>query len=256
MARTFSPAKQLARRLAAAQATATTPEALAAKQDLLTSGSNIKTVGGASLLGSGDVVTIGAMTFTGAVTVSDAAFVIQDNADTTKQVKFQASGITTGTTRTLTVPNADGTIATLSGIAQTFANTTTFSGATVTVGTSTGASTLGIGTGATTSGTTKAVNVGIAGVSGSITNVNIGSAVAGALGTTTISSPVTVMGGTIKQKSYTVATLPAAATAGAGSEAYVTDGSVAHAGNSGTIVAGGGANFAPVYSDGTNWRIR
>ena len=42
----------------------------------------------------------------------------------------------------------------------------------------------------------------------------------------------------------------------AGTESYVTDGSVAHAGNSGTVVAGGGANFLPVYYDGTNWRIR
>lgn len=40
-----------------------------------------------------------------------------------------------------------------------------------------------------------------------------------------------------------------------GTQSFVTDSSVAHAGNSGNIVAGGGANALPVYYDGTNWRI-
>jgi hypothetical protein len=42
--------------------------------------------------------------------VSDAVFSIQDNADATKEVRFQASGITTGTIRTLTVQDSDDTI--------------------------------------------------------------------------------------------------------------------------------------------------
>lgn len=50
----------------------------------------------------------------------------------------------------------------------------------------------------------------------------------------------------------TVATLPAAATAGAGARAFVTD---ANATTFASIVAAGGANGVPVYSDGTNWRI-
>lgn len=45
-----------------------------------------------------------------AITVADNALTIQDNSDTTKQLQFQASGITTGTTRTLTVPDANTTI--------------------------------------------------------------------------------------------------------------------------------------------------
>lgn len=44
------------------------------------------------------------------LTVKDNAFTIQDNSDTTKQLQFQASGITTGTTRTLTVPDASTTL--------------------------------------------------------------------------------------------------------------------------------------------------
>lgn len=45
-------------------------------------------------------------------TFSDAAFRVQDNGDATKQLAFECSGITTGTTRTMTVPNNSGTIAT------------------------------------------------------------------------------------------------------------------------------------------------
>ena len=51
----------------------------------------------------------------------------------------------------------------------------------------------------------------------------------------------------------TVVGLPAAASAKA--RYFVSDSTVAAAGNFGNIVAGGGANIVPVYSDGTNWRI-
>lgn len=56
----------------------------------------------------------------------------------------------------------------------------------------------------------------------------------------------------LKNKALTVAALPAAATAGAGARAFVTD---ANATTFASVVAGGGANGVPVYSDGTNWRI-
>lgn len=51
---------------------------------------------------------------------------------------------------------------------------------------------------------------------------------------------------------YTVAQLPTAANAGAGARCFVTD---ANATTFASVVAGGGSNFVPVYSDGTNWRI-
>lgn len=56
----------------------------------------------------------------------------------------------------------------------------------------------------------------------------------------------------IKIKVYTVATLPAAATVGAGSKAFVSDATVT---TFASIVAGSGANFVPVFTDGTNWFI-
>ena len=56
----------------------------------------------------------------------------------------------------------------------------------------------------------------------------------------------------IKTPPVTVANLPVAATIGAGGRSFVSD---ATATTFASIVAGGGANPVPVYSDGTNWRI-
>jgi hypothetical protein len=69
----------------------------------------------------------GLKTFSGGINVPDSTFSIQDNGDATKQVRFEASGLSTATVRTLTVQNNSYTIAgtniaqTISGI-QTFSN--------------------------------------------------------------------------------------------------------------------------------------
>lgn len=52
------------------------------------------------------------LTTTAPTTFSDSTFRIQDNADATKQLAFECSGISTATTRTMTVPNESGTIST------------------------------------------------------------------------------------------------------------------------------------------------
>ncbi len=49
-----------------------------------------------------------------------------------------------------------------------------------------------------------------------------------------------------------VANLPSAATAGAGARACVSD---ATATTFYSVVAGGGANVVPVFSDGSSWRV-
>jgi hypothetical protein len=54
------------------------------------------------------------------------------------------------------------------------------------------------------------------------------------------------------QTSYTVATLPSAASLGAGARTFVTN---ASGPTFGSTVVGGGAVFVPVYSDGTNWKV-
>ena len=60
-----------------------------------------------------------ATTFTGlasitstAVVTNDSGFRVRDNSDNTKQLAFECSGISGSTTRTLTVPDSNGTIAT------------------------------------------------------------------------------------------------------------------------------------------------
>jgi hypothetical protein len=67
--------------------------------------------------------------------------------------------------------------------------TTTISG-TPNIGTSTGALTISLGVGSTASGSTKAVNIGTNGLSGSTTNITLGSAVSGATSTTTLNGLV------------------------------------------------------------------
>jgi hypothetical protein len=56
----------------------------------------------------------------------------------------------------------------------------------------------------------------------------------------------------VRHPPVAVANLPAAGTAGAGARSMVND---ATATTFHSIVAGGGANTVPVFSDGTNWRI-
>ena len=49
---------------------------------------------------------------------SDANFTVYDDADSTKNLQFQLSGITTNTTRTLTVPDASGTLGWLQSVSS------------------------------------------------------------------------------------------------------------------------------------------
>lgn len=70
-----------------------------------------------SVVGTSDTQNITNKTLdnTNALTVKDTNLTLQDDGDATKQVKFQLSGVTTGNTRTLTVPNASVTLASLTG---------------------------------------------------------------------------------------------------------------------------------------------
>lgn len=58
----------------------------------------------------------------------DNTLIFSDDGDTTKKMQFQLSGITTGTTRTLTVPDASGTIALTSNIPTAVSSLTNDSG--------------------------------------------------------------------------------------------------------------------------------
>ena len=80
------------------------------------------------------------------------------------------------------------------GDTQTVSGNVTFSNANNTFGSSTAAGTINVGTGATISGSTKAINIGTAGVSGSTTNVTVGSSVAGAGVSVTVNGSLTTTG--------------------------------------------------------------
>lgn len=101
------------------------------------------------------------------------------------------TGSPTITTPTIATVNGGGATATPSLYPDVTTGTIAI-GAGLTTGTlnidavGTGAHTTNLATGVTVTGVTKAVNVGTAGASGSTTNVTIGSATAGALGTTAI----------------------------------------------------------------------
>jgi hypothetical protein len=127
---------------------------------------------------------------------SDAAFTLQDDIDPTKQARFQIAGFTAGALRIFTLPDATTTLAGLA-VAQTFSAKQTLSNANNDLGTSTGTGTTNLATGATLSGNTKTVNIGTAGVAGSTTNLTIGSAIAGALGSLTINSPSVTFGSSV-----------------------------------------------------------
>lgn len=135
---------------------------------------------------------------TNSMTIKDANLVIQDDGDTTKQFKIQASGITTGTTRTMTVPDADFTavgIATTQTLTNKTLTTPTIAdftnathnhsnaagGGTVAIADTTGTLAVGRGgTGATSltvhgvviGNSTSAVNVTSAGTSGQVLTSN------------------------------------------------------------------------------------
>lgn len=61
--------------------------------------------------------------------------------------------------------------------------------------------------------------------------------------------------GVIQHTAYPFSILSSVSPVAAGMRSFVTDSNQSLASHHGDIVAGGGANFVPVYYDGTNWRI-
>jgi len=85
--------------------------------------SSITIDGNAVALGGSVSISSGTITWTGAQTFRDNRWTMTDNTDTSKAFVFEVSGVSAFTTRTLTIPNADGTIATQSYV-QSYVQTT------------------------------------------------------------------------------------------------------------------------------------
>ncbi len=82
----------------------------AAALDVGTNANNVVQLDGTGKLPAVDGSQLTNLPPGGGTSFADNVFRIQDNTDNTKQIAFEASGITTGTTRTLTVPDVSGTL--------------------------------------------------------------------------------------------------------------------------------------------------
>ena len=210
---------------------------------------------------AGDIITVGGTTQTGVLTLGQST--------ATQTTNIQAGNHTAGQTKTINIGTNGLSGSTtninigslVSGGATTFNGTITSTGpmllagsttgnvalgtstttatiqiggasssGTFTLGQSTTSQTTNIQAGAVISGQTKTINIGTAGVSGSTTAIAIGSSVSGSTSTTTVN-------GILKQQVFTFATIPSAATVGAGGRSFISDSSIT---TFGTILAGGG----------------
>jgi hypothetical protein len=164
--------------------------------------------------------------------VSDAIFSLVNAVDPTKRALFSLASISTGTTRSFILPNTSSELAILAGT-QIFSGNKTFSGtltasgavsvtgtlsasgtvtvsaAAATIGTAATTATYGMGTGATPNGISKTLNLGTGGASGSNTVINIGSATAGAGGSTVVNTPTVTFANAVTQVGMPQANLTA-----------------------------------------------
>lgn len=168
---------------------------------------------------------------------------------TTLKSSLTVTGAVTmsSTTGAINIGTSQSTGATIiGGIAQTGG---------LTLGRSTGAQTVDIAVGATTNDTIKLINVGANGVSGSITNVNIGSTVTGALGTLSINSKQTAIASTDNASSTITGALVVHGGVGISGDLYVGGtvyGASTNADNIRTIQRSTNANHFLTFVDSDN----
>jgi len=199
--------------------------------------------------------TFGNSTATGTTSLASGATI----SGSTKTVNIGTGGVA-GSTSNITIGSASGGTST-----TTVQGTFTSSGATQNIGVSTAASTISLGSGATISGATKIVQIGVGGVAGSTTAINIGSASGGA-STTTLRG--TTNGVTVAADTNTTDLATTAFVVGqASSTAPSNDASTASVGTSlryaradhvhlNPLPTGGSANQVLSKVDGANYNVQ
>lgn len=110
--------------------------------------------------------------------LTDATFVMQDDADAAKQARFELAGLTSGTTRSYGLPDGD-TPLTGASLDTTVTGSWIFAHPVAAFGTATDNAAYGLGTGATLAGNSKSVDIGTGGGAGSTTLITIGPVAAG-----------------------------------------------------------------------------
>jgi hypothetical protein len=182
------------------------------------------TIGGASATGA---ITLGRSTVTQAVNMGTGATA----SGSTKTVNIGINGLA-GSTTNIIIGSTAGT-------------------GTTTINAGTGTQTVDIANGITASGSTKTINIGSKGASGSITRIYLGSTTNPTTSEIYLNGFVT-FSTSIAQTPVAVASLPSGANAFAGDRNFVNN---ALAPTFGSAVVGGGAVNVPVYYDGTTWRV-
>ena len=202
---------------------------------VILAGGNISASGNVQ---AGNLITAGSVTATGNIIGS---YILGNGALLTGISAGSGNSISNGTSNVSIASSSNVTIAVTGNTVATFASTGIYSlGLISATGNVYGNAFISSGNGAgSISGT------------GNITGGNLFS-------TGVISTAGNIYGGNIinaglaQNRIYTVATLPAAATAGSGSRAFVSDSTLTTFYSN---VVGSGGNSVPVFSDGTSWRI-
>jgi hypothetical protein len=101
----------------------TTAEAALVANDIIAGGKYLLVYDAAANAAAGAWIALNLAPAVGATTFSDSAFRVQDNGDATKQIALEASAITTGTTRTVTMPDSNVSLFPETTAAQYQANT-------------------------------------------------------------------------------------------------------------------------------------
>lgn len=115
---------------------------------------------------------------TGIPVFIDSTFTLQDVVDSSKQARFQLSGLNANNTVVYTLPAGSANASTLidSATSQAITGVKTFSSTTQNIGSSAGNTTVNIAYGATLATSNKTINLGTGGVAGALVNVTIGQA--------------------------------------------------------------------------------